>query len=291
MPRRSWDDRWPPFPASAPLPADGIKHSKQRGAMAGSWWSQRFVAVLESYGLGGRMQRGRRYARIGQVLSLDVQPGTLTAKVQGSRRAPYAVTIKTNAPTAAQRRAIDRALHARVGFVARLLAGDMPPDLEAVFASASIPLFPRTWSDLRTRCSCPDLADPCKHIAAVLYLFADRLDDDPWTLLAWRGWSRDALLEPLRARATSATSGPTERVAPWWPFGGGAEPNAVEKATVPEPVPGDPVDAVLARLPALDPLAGGTTTTARLHAAYDAMTRALDTAADAGSERGHDDRR
>ncbi|HEX4976430.1 MAG TPA: hypothetical protein VFV40_01065, partial [Nocardioides sp.] len=76
--RRSWDDPWNRYPESRPIPtADGIATSKQRGAMASTWWSKRFTDVLESYGLGTRMQRGRRYARAGQVLSIDVTPGLL----------------------------------------------------------------------------------------------------------------------------------------------------------------------------------------------------------------------
>ena len=73
---RRWDAPWDTFPPSRPLPAEGgIATRRQRGAMAASWWSQRFVEVLESYGLGTRMQRGRRYARQGQVLDVDVTPG------------------------------------------------------------------------------------------------------------------------------------------------------------------------------------------------------------------------
>ena len=83
MAGRGWNDPWNRYPESVPLPTkDGIATSKQRGAMAGTWWSKRFVEVLESYGLGGRMGRGRRYARSGQVMSLDVQAGLLVAQVQ-----------------------------------------------------------------------------------------------------------------------------------------------------------------------------------------------------------------
>ena len=187
-----------------PLPAaDGLATSKQRGAMAATWWSRRFVDVLESYGLGTRMQRGRRYARAGQVLSFDVQPGIIVAQVQGSRRTPYVVTVAVAQPTAEQWASVDAALASRVGFVARLLAGEVPADLEDVFRDAAVELFPPSWSTLDARCSCPDWENPCKHIAAVLYLFADRLDGDPWLLLAWRGRGRDQLLDPLRARGCS----------------------------------------------------------------------------------------
>src|SRR3954449_5635080 len=205
MPRRRWDDPWQRYPASVPLPAEGgLATSRQRGAMAATWWSGRFVEVLESYGLGGRMQRGRRYARKGQVLSLQVDAGTMAAQVQGARRTPYLVTVALPAPTATQWSAIDAAMRAKVGFVARLLAGEVPPDLEDVFDAAGVALFPGRWEELRAKCSCPDWENPCKHIAAVLYVFADQLDTDPWLLLAWRGRTREQVLEPLRGGAGGA---------------------------------------------------------------------------------------
>ncbi len=81
-------------------------------------------------------------------------------------------------------------------------------------------LLPLRWSDLRASCTCPDSANPCKHLAAVLYVFADQLDTDPWLLLQWRGRSRDEVIDLLRSDQPSA-----ETVAPWWPFGPGPLPD------------------------------------------------------------------
>jgi uncharacterized Zn finger protein len=255
MAKRRWDDRWQRYPESVPIPAqDGLVTSKQRGAMAASWWSRRFVDVLESYGLGARMQRGRRYARAGQVLSFDVHAGMLVAQVQGSRPTPYVVTVAGESPTVEQWARVDAALAARVGFVARLLAGEVPPDLEDVFSDAAVDLFPASWSALDARCSCPDWENPCKHIAAMLYVFADQLDDDPWLLLAWRGRTRDQLLDPLRARTGTVTPASGSAVAPWWPFADGAQvPVGLrahpDGALTEAP---DPPDGVLRRLATLD---------------------------------------
>ena len=252
MPRRRWDDPWQKYPASKPLPAEGgLVTSKQRGAMAESWWSRRFVEVLESYGLGARMQRGRRYARAGQVLTLQVRTATIAAQVQGSRQTPYLVTVSLPEPTTEQWAAIDQAMRSKVGFVARLLAGEVPTDLESVFASAGVALFPRTWKEVRTDCSCPDWENPCKHIAAVLYVFADQLDSDPWLLLEWRGRTRDQVLEPLLG-ATGASPSVNE-VAPWWPFPAGAMPSSGDLATADvRPADGDDPDAVLDGLEPLE---------------------------------------
>jgi len=92
MPRwRDYDDYFPP---SSPIAArGGIRAQTKRGRFGESWWAKRWIEVLESFGLGARMQRGRRYARAGQVLAVDVEKGRVTASVQGSRPTPYAVTI------------------------------------------------------------------------------------------------------------------------------------------------------------------------------------------------------
>lgn len=254
MTPRRWDDPWKRYPASVPLPADGgLATSKQRGAMAGTWWSRRFVEILDSYGLGARMQRGRRYARSGQVLTLEVRTASILAQVQGSRRTPYLVTVSLPEPTPRQWRGIEEAMRARVGFAARLLAGEVPVDLEEVFEAAGGTLFARSWNELRAECNCPDWENPCKHIAATLYVFADQLDGDPWLLLAWRGRTREQVLE-LLGGAPSGPSPSTVEVAPWWPFSPEALPAWADLATADNlrPVDPDRPDAVLDGLDALD---------------------------------------
>jgi uncharacterized Zn finger protein len=223
-PREPWRGGFADY--GRPIAADGIATAKQRGAMADSWWSRRFVDVLEGYGLGGRMQRGRTYARKGQVLSIAVRPGVIVAQVQGSRATPYAVRVTLRHPAHDDQWAqIEQVMGATVGFVARLLADEVPPELEDVFEDAGVDLFPMTWRALDASCSCPDHENPCKHIAAVLYLFADQLDRDPWLLLAWHGRSRDDVIAVLRARrgvaqrtAEHHAGSAAAAIAPWWPL-------------------------------------------------------------------------
>ena len=238
--------------------------------MAESWWSKRFVDVLESYGLGGRMTRGRTYARKGQVLTLAVSEGLLVSQVQGSRTVPYAVTIRLKTPTSKQWTKIDDALRARVGYAARLLAGEVPTDLEAVFADAGCPLFPARWLDLRATCSCPDWGDPCKHQAAVLYVFADQLDTDPWRLLAWMGRTRDEIVALFAGHGDQGADVAAE-VAPWWPLRPGTSAGAV-RAAVGAVLADDP-SAVIARVGALDATAAGQPISAILLRAYEALDR------------------
>lgn len=267
--RRSWDDPWNRYPESRPIPTvDGIATSKQRGAMASTWWSKRFTDVLESYGLGTRMQRGRRYARAGQVLSIDVTPGLLVAQIQGSRRTPYLASIRSRQPDEAAWERVEQALRSRVGFVARLLAGEVPPDLEAACAEAGLDLFPDRWSQLQANCSCPDWENPCKHLAAVLYVFADQLDADPWLLLTWRGRTREQLLAHLDALSPT---GRADGLPVWWPLvPGGTDIDGLRWRPPVASPPAAP-DAILARLHPLDATFDDTPIVERVAAAYPAL--------------------
>ncbi len=186
-------------PPSKPRAVDGgLVARSARGAIGEHWWSRRFIEVLESFALGSRLTRGKNYARRGQVLSLAVAPGVVTASVQGSRRAPYKVTIGLPAFSELVWAKVEVTLAEQAIHSARLLAGEMPQDLEEVFRSAGAPLFPQRAKDMTLYCSCPDWEVPCKHLAATFYLLAERFDDDPFAILLWRGRTRTALLSRLR---------------------------------------------------------------------------------------------
>jgi uncharacterized Zn finger protein len=174
--------------------AGGIKAQSRSGAFGKSWWAKRWLAVLETFGIGGRLARGRAYARSGQVLSIDIEPGTVLAKVQGSRPTPYKVKIEMKKLDGGAEATLAQALGAQVLFVARLLAGEMPEGIEEAFSSAGLSLFPVQAADLRTDCSCPDWSNPCKHIAAVYCLLGEEFDRDPFLLFRLRGIDRERLV-------------------------------------------------------------------------------------------------
>ncbi len=194
------------YAPAAPLPAPSGIALEQVGE---SWWSRRFIELLESFGLGSRLERGREYARAGQVLELDVEPGIALAKVQGSRYTPYRVRIRPKTFSEHQWRRAEKAIAARALTIASLLAGEMPHDIEEVLAAAKLTLLPSSYGELRAGCTCPDAANPCKHTAAVYYVLAERFDRDPLALFTLRGRTGEELLDSLRARrAKAAGTGP-----------------------------------------------------------------------------------
>jgi uncharacterized Zn finger protein len=186
------------FPPSRPIPVSGgIKAQSQRGAFANRWWAKRWIAVLESFNIGARLGRGRTYARQGQVLDIQITPGEVKAKVQGSQRQPYRVSIQLKPLSAANWRKLMAGMATEARFSAKLLAGEMPTDIEELFEEQGLSLFPKKHGDLETDCSCPDWSNPCKHIAAVYYLLGEAFDRDPFLMFKLRGMEREALLAQL----------------------------------------------------------------------------------------------
>ncbi len=204
------------FPKSTPKAVKGgIKAQSKSGAFGQTWWAKRWIAVLEGFNIGSRLARGRSYARKGQVMDIGVKAGQVTAKVQGSMPAPYAVKIVIPVISAGEWVKLVAELNTQAVFAAKLLAGEMPQDIETAFTAAGVSLFPKALKDIDTDCSCPDWSNPCKHIAAVYYLLGEEFDRDPFLLFRLRGMDRDALGRRLSvSTATPAKETPPEPTPP-----------------------------------------------------------------------------
>ena len=261
---------------------EGIKAKSKRGAFVKNWWATRWLKSMEQVMDRGRLQRGRSYARKGQVLSLVEGKGEVTGKVQGSRSRPYTVTIAVQPLSEAQWTQVIEALAASPIFVAQLLAGEMPQDIEAAFSSVKLSLFPTSARDITQDCNCPDWAEVCKHLAAVHYILAERFDEDPFLLFSLRGKSQAEILEALRGLAGDPLGGtdaealpaneppPPLSVADFWT--GAAQSTRFQTHIAPPDVP----YPVLARLgdPAFFPQIGRW-----LKLAYDGMSETAVSAA------------
>ncbi|HSJ55540.1 MAG TPA: SWIM zinc finger family protein [Anaerolineae bacterium] len=196
-----YEGYWPSYEVTRPIDVeDGIKARSQSGKFVKNWWADRWIAALTPLMDSARLTRGRGYARRGQVIDIKVQPGQVASRVQGSRPAPYRVKIEVKPLTDRQWETVLDALAGQAIFAAQLLNGEMPPDVEEVFRAVKVPLFPASKGDLKTDCSCPDWANPCKHIAAVYYLLGERFDEDPFLLFELRGRSKAEIVEALRER-------------------------------------------------------------------------------------------
>ncbi|MDR7666452.1 SWIM zinc finger family protein [Methanosarcina sp. Z-7115] len=175
----------------------GIKAQSKRGSFAQSWWAKRWVKTLESFNMGARLSRGKSYARKGQVTSIKIDAGLVRAKVQGSNPTPYSVTIKVRTLNGSEWELLAEKLALKPIFAAKLLAGEMPEDIDSAFKEIGLSIFPETLDDLETDCSCPDWSNPCKHIAAVYYLLGEEFDRDPFLIFKLRGVDMDEFMSIL----------------------------------------------------------------------------------------------
>jgi uncharacterized Zn finger protein len=149
--------------------------------------------------------RGRSYARRGQVLSIEIDKGKVSGKVQGSRPKPYDVKLQVKTLSASDWQKLAKVLSRQAIFSAKLLMGEMPLDIEKAFKEAGLSLFPEKLKDLKTACSCPDWSNPCKHIAAVYYLLAEEFDRDPFLIFKLRGMNREDLIAMLKKPGKKTT--------------------------------------------------------------------------------------
>jgi uncharacterized Zn finger protein len=266
------------FAPSKPLPVDGgLKARSKRGAIAQTWWSERFIAVLEDIGVGGRLQRGRTYARQGQVISLEVNAGSVTARVQGSRPRPYRVRIGITAYGKAEWTAVERELAGNAWYLAKLLAGEMPDDIEDAFTGLGLSLFPSGTRELSMDCSCPDWGVPCKHLAATFYLLAESFDEDPFTILAWRGREREDLLANLQAARADRAPGADSADEGSAPLEDRLDSYFSLQAELPRrPLAHGRSDALLTQLPAADLTIRGTSIVALLQPLYMTLAQSPD---------------
>lgn len=164
------------------------------------WWTQQWLDLLNSYRFKKRLERARNYARQGNVLRIDFEGQKVIAQVQGTEPAPYQVSLWLDPFTDEDWEYVLTTLSERAYFSAKLLAGEMPQNIEEVFAANGLRLFPFSLEEVHSRCSCPDKANPCKHIGAVYYMLGDRFSDDPFVLFQLRGRTQAQVLATLRGR-------------------------------------------------------------------------------------------
>ncbi len=228
-------------PSDATVIEGPIYAASKRGEMSSQWWGKRWLTALDQFYSEGRIERGRRYARNGSVESLEISYGKAYAHVQGSRPRPYRTEIYVKPLSDKQWEEALSALAGQAIYAAKLLAGEMPADIEAIFEGLGISLFPESLHDVSVDCSCPDeWGDPCKHGAAVYYLLADQIDADPFVLFHLRGRTRDQILSALRSlRGAAASDQPisiepetTPLDADLEAFWGGPKTNLIRSAPV-----------------------------------------------------------
>ncbi len=187
------------YPPRKPRYAAGIRLQDPRGTASRAWWAKRWLDAVSAKTLGGRFGRGRAYAIAGQVVRIAELPGRIEADVLGVRPDPYRVEIAFRQPAADVLERIAARLRAEPMLVARMMADELPTEVEGFFRDEGCDLFPggklaAGVYDMTTSCSCPDYANPCKHSFAVLLVYGEEIARHPAKLLALRGIQLDSLI-------------------------------------------------------------------------------------------------
>ena len=202
------------YPLRVARDAHGIRAQDLRTLARKDWWARRWIASLEAMRLGPRFGRGRQYATAGQVTELMLDGPHVEATVVGSREAPYRITLDFTSATGETLERIVSAIAAEPMLLGRLLTDNLPTEIETLFRTEGLPLFPQAapqnWDnghptyDVKMHCSCPDWARPCKHLVAVMLLLGEEVAQRPSTILSLRGIEiEDLVHQGLKAEGLS----------------------------------------------------------------------------------------
>ncbi|BAU57821.1 helicase [Halorhodospira halochloris] len=176
----------------------------KRATFGRTWWGEQWLGALHKIDYSNRLPRGRRYANNGSVQDLTVNQGEIKARVKGSRRQPYKVSLQVPPLKAQQTRQLIDTIADDPALLAGLLNRQLDPAVLERAQKEGVPVFPGSWQELQMGCSCPDWAVPCKHLAAAIYLLTREIDADPFLVFRLRGID---LLAALRERGHHIAEG------------------------------------------------------------------------------------
>ena len=162
-----------------------------------TWWGRSWLQSLDQIDYQNRLPRGKTYARKGAVRDIRFIENICMAKVQGTRRTPYAVKLKFPLLFQEQKEQLLQGLLEQSATVSKLLNRELSPSIMHIASQYGIKVFPTSWMDWDMSCSCPDWAVPCKHLASVVYVLSREIDSDPFLIFRLMGLD---LLAELRVR-------------------------------------------------------------------------------------------
>ena len=179
--------------------------------IAKTFWGQAWCDHMESFSdFANRLPRGRTYVRNGSVCHLAISKGKVDAKVSGSEIYNVKITIKTL--PSAKWEALKSQCSGQIGSLLELLRGDLSDNIMEVVTDRDDGLFPLP-GEMKFQCDCPDWANMCKHVAAVMYGVGARLDQEPALLFQLRGVNHEELIRiDTQIAVPEGTSGNSKRL-------------------------------------------------------------------------------
>ena len=181
-----------------------------RKTYGNTWWGKQWLNALTSIDNSNRLPRGRTYANKGAARNIEISKNKITADVKGSQRRPYKIVVTIPPFSKKEQATIIEVVTANPIYLSKLLNRELPTELNAACSQQGVELFPKSWRDINGKCSCPDWAVPCKHLASVLYLIANEIDKNPFLVFQLHNFDLFKGLE----KAGYTASGQKEIVIP-----------------------------------------------------------------------------
>lgn len=169
-----------------------------------TWWGELWLNAFEGIDYSNRLPRGRSYAKPERVHSLEINGGKVSAEVQGRRRSPYKVAISLKPFNKTEKKRLLDAIKDNPHAIGKLLNGDLPSHIYQLAQRSKIELLPTAWRSVNGRCSCPDWAVPCKHLAAVVYLLSIEIDKNPFLIFELHGMDLLGEIQSLTGAITQS---------------------------------------------------------------------------------------
>ncbi len=207
-----------PYRRETKLPANprrvrgGVRMKRKEGGPEG-WSEQRLWRIVEEGADGEAIREGLEYARQGQTRRISFEGGRVEASVQGRRPRAYVTRFSLPRFTHAEGERAVRALAEQARYAAMLLSGELPPDIEDLFAPLGLHVFPAGPDEPEISCTCREEKRWCKHAVCVAALLGERLAEDSFLVLEMRGLSRESIIEGLREQRATGAVGPQPAVS------------------------------------------------------------------------------
>lgn len=171
-----------------------------------SWAGTAWMAAILKNARELELKEGFEYARAGQARGLTIEPGRVSALVQGRAVRAYKVVLQVQTFDDAQWERVIQVMSEQALVGGRLLAGEPTEDLPAVFAGVGLNLFPTGDGDAVVACAAPNERPWCKHACCVALLLAEMLEKNPLQIFTLRGLPAGELIERIRDRRSAATA-------------------------------------------------------------------------------------
>ncbi len=151
-----------------------------------SFWGKEFINAIGEIDSDSRLGRGKTYANTKRVLNMTIEKNFVIAKVKGNYGI-YNIKIEFKTFNEKEKKIIIKIIKENQIILAQLLQGNLPEELLFKLNSKNINIVPKSWNEINGNCSCPDWANPCKHLAAVYYHLSEEIDKNPFNLFKLKG--------------------------------------------------------------------------------------------------------